>query len=88
MCGRITLTNPADIFERFDLAGTDVDQIDPSGHEQQLLMPRYNIAPSQTLATVVATPRGRVLQPMKWGYQPAWLKSAPKQPPPINARAE
>ena len=77
MCGRYTLWHPARLVKQFGLAG------------QPLLPPepRYNIAPSQDVPVIVASPDGRTLRAMRWGFQPGWM-GEPRQPPPINARAE
>ena len=78
MCGRFTLTEPGRIGTRFGIqAPLPADE-----------GPRYNVAPSQSVLTVVvAEHEGRALRQMRWGFQPAWMKEA-KRPPPINARAE
>jgi putative SOS response-associated peptidase YedK len=77
MCGRYTLTDPGQLPLRFDVE-VNADT----------LLPRYNIAPSQLVPVVVERPEGRALQPMRWGFQPAWAAPAPNRPAPINARAE
>jgi putative SOS response-associated peptidase YedK len=77
MCGRYTLTDPGQLPLRFDVE-VNADT----------LLPRYNIAPSQLVPVVVERPEGRALQPMCWGFQPAWATAAPNRPAPINARAE
>ena len=74
MCGRFTLKNP----ERVRLS--DFDYYDLNN-----LIPRYNIAPSQDVLTVLereATREGRLLQ---WGLIPSW-SNEPKGI--INARVE
>jgi putative SOS response-associated peptidase YedK len=45
--------------------------------------PRYNIAPQQTIITILP---GKRLQFMRWGFRPAWAK--PDSPEYINARLE
>src|SRR5438105_4104407 len=77
MCGRYTLTDPAQLPLRFDVVVAE-----------DTALPRYNIAPSQPVPVVVETPEGRALQQMRWGFQPAWASPDPKRPAPINARAE
>ncbi len=78
MCGRYTLTTPVPVLaERF---GFD------SFPE---LKPRYNVAPTQPVAVVVAGPElRRELVLMRWGLVPAWSREGPKGPPLINARSE
>jgi putative SOS response-associated peptidase YedK len=74
MCGRFTLKNP----ERIRIS--DFDYYDLNN-----LIPRYNIAPSQDVLTVVereSTREGRMLQ---WGLIPSWSNETKGI---INARVE
>lgn len=53
------------------------------------LEPRYNIAPTQTIAAVVEAEGERRLEAMRWGLVPAWWKKPLKDlPSTFNARAE
>ena len=79
MCGRFTLFDSADsVAERFGLPDT------PS------LSPRYNIAPSQTVAAVRIPPGGgaRELVALRWGLIPSWAKDPSIGSRMINARSE
>ncbi len=79
MCGRFTLTTPGEILaEIFELA------------EVPELSPRYNIAPTQPIATVrlVAEPKVRRLDQLRWGLIPSWAKDPAIGNRMINARAE
>src|ERR1700687_3220584 len=82
LCGRFNLTRPADIVERFGF-------MDWSDKRPE---PRFNIAPSQEILTIVQEPLGKPFaQTATWGLKPFWAKagtSSGKKPPPINARAE
>lgn len=49
---------------------------------------RHNIAPSQPVAAVRATPGGRELTSLRWGLIPSWMKELPSDARLINARAE
>lgn len=72
MCGRFALHHPNDeIHEQFNI-------------ERPIFLaePRYNIAPTQSIAVV--TP-ARELVPMRWGLVPRWSKDGK---PFINARGE
>lgn len=82
MCGRFTLTADADTLRQaFDL--TD------SSPALAQLTPRYNIAPSQPVAAVVAEADGaRRLEFLKWGLIPSWAKDPQIGNRLINARAE
>jgi len=77
MCGRFTLTTPADaIADLFALA------VVPE------LSPRYNIAPSQPVAAVRERDGERRLDLLRWGLVPSWAKDPAIGNRMINARAE
>ena len=77
MCGRFTLHFPieilAEIFGLSDLPG---------------LVPRYNIAPTQTAAVVRSTGPARSLDLLRWGLVPSWAKDISVGSRMINARSE
>lgn len=78
MCGRFTLTQSAEtIAKTFQVTN-------PS------LTPRYNIAPTQLVATVLIEPDDaqRQLQMLYWGLIPSWAKDKKIAARLINARAE
>ena len=78
MCGRYALTaNPEKIQQVFEL--TDVPQT---------IAPRFNIAPTQPVAVVVADEKGRNFDVFRWGLIPFWAKDAGIGNRLINARAE
>ena len=74
MCGRFTLKNP----ERVRIS--DFDYYDLNN-----LIPRYNIAPSQEVLTVVEREATREARLLQWGLIPSW-SDEPKGI--INARVE
>src|SRR5918996_3970349 len=74
MCGRFTLKTPERI--KFDALNT----YDPDD-----LVPRYNIAPSQNILTILERNSDREATFLRWGMIPFWSKE-PKGF--INARAE
>lgn len=77
MCGRFTLKTPPEVLaQAFGL--TEVPD----------LAPRYNIAPTQPVAAVRATPDGRKLSMLRWGLIPAWVKDLKKAPTLVNARVD
>src|SRR3982074_675375 len=82
MCGRFNLTRPKDVVERFGFMDWTEKRIEP----------RFNIAPSQEILTIVQEPLGKPFaQTATWGLKPFWLNdgaSPNKKPPPINARGE
>ncbi|RME23948.1 MAG: SOS response-associated peptidase [Deltaproteobacteria bacterium] len=77
MCGRFAFFSlDPEAFSRFG-----IDEV-PSGLE-----PRYNIAPSQKAAVIVAVP-GRELRLLRWGLVPRWAKDPRIGNRLINARVE
>lgn len=78
MCGRFTLTAPAEVVaEHFQLEALP------------LLAPRYNIAPTQPVAAVRLSPGGgREWTHFRWGLVPSWSKDLAIGAKMINARAE
>ena len=81
MCGRFTLRTPSHkLIEQFGL-----ETAKPS-EPWDAIVPRYNIAPSQTILAVRPSALGRELVSMKWGFVPAWAPD-PKGAM-INARSE
>ena len=79
MCGRYSLAS--------DLDGLD-DRFSFRGGLQGPLKPRFNIAPTQEVLTVVNNGTGNVPRMMKWGLIPFWAKDPSIGSRMINARAE
>lgn len=78
MCGRYTLASRADVLaEAFGVTG-----------EVPSLQPRYNVAPTQEVAAVLAGSGGRKLEMLRWGLVPSWAKDPEIGNRMINARAE
>jgi len=80
MCARFTLAAVDAKFVAFYFQLNDVPE----------LPPRYNIAPSQKIATIGAKSDGttRGLAMMQWGFVPHWASSPADGPKPVNARSE
>lgn len=77
MCGRFTQHHtPEEVAARFEAAPADI-----------LFGPRYNIAPSQKVAAVIARD-GRELTALQWGLVPYWAKDPSIGNRMINAKAE
>ena len=77
MCGRYTLKTPiAELQAQFGLLAGPAT-----------LPPRYNIAPSQSVA-IVANDAPTSLQFARWGLIPSWAKDAKIGYKMINARGE
>jgi putative SOS response-associated peptidase YedK len=79
MCGRFTLTTPAEqLAQAFGLP------------EPPPVKPRYNVAPSQLVAVVGLKPDGKTrgLALLRWGFVPHWANDPDSGPRPINARGE
>ena len=75
MCGRFTLRDP----NRIKLAHIDYLR------DEELIIPRYNIAPSQNVLTIQQRGEDREAAFLQWGLIPYWSKE-PKGI--INARVE
>ncbi|AFY56398.1 hypothetical protein Riv7116_3958 [Rivularia sp. PCC 7116] len=81
MCGRFTLiAEPDRLKEMFEVSDISNCQLEP----------RYNIAPTQTVATVLydSESKKRQCQLLRWGLIPSWSKDSKIGSRMINARAE
>jgi putative SOS response-associated peptidase YedK len=77
MCGRFALfASGDDAAERFQLEDIPV------------LEPRYNVAPTQSVAAVRTTTAGRELAPLRWGLIPSWASDSAIGNKLLNARCE
>lgn len=78
MCGRFVMTSPAQaIAEIFSAGG------------RPNLPASYNVAPTQSVATVRMGEAGdRLLDTASWGLLPRWAKTRREQAKTINARGE
>ncbi|MGM0845414.1 MAG: SOS response-associated peptidase [Bacillota bacterium] len=78
MCGRFTLTvSYEELVKQF--------QIDEVVNDWQ---PRFNVAPSQTVLSVIVGKGKKMAGPIQWGLIPSWVKDQRKWKPLINARSE
>lgn len=77
MCGRYTLSRPGDLLTELGVETTEP------------LEARYNIAPTQKVPAVRATPEApRELVHLRWGLIPFWAKDIKIGNRMINARSE
>jgi len=83
MCGRFVLFTPGETL--FQLFG-----VEASAMSGEILIPRYNIAPTQPIAAVRLAPASnrREFTFFRWGLIPAWAKDLKIGARLINARAE
>src|SRR5918998_1491873 len=78
MCGRYTLTVPTDkLAAEFGLDEVRAD-----------LSPNFNVAPTQSVAVVVAEGGKRRLETLRWGLVPSWADDPEIGSRMINARSE
>lgn len=78
MCGRYTLTVPIDQLA----AEFDLDEV------RAELSPNFNVAPTQSVAAILAENGGRRLETLRWGLVPSWAKDPEIGARMINARSE
>lgn len=79
MCGRYALNaNLTSLRNRFHLENVYT-------HDYH---PRYNIAPTQEIWTILFDGTERKVHPMRWGLVPSWSKAGSIGSQMINARAE
>jgi putative SOS response-associated peptidase YedK len=76
MCGRYGFVPGNNFDERFQVE-----------HQQEPLLPSYNVAPGATMPVVVRNSPNRI-ELMKWGLIPFWAKDPKISYKTINARAE
>lgn len=76
MCGRYSLVPTENIATRFDIQDLQLP-----------LLPRYNVAPSQSMPVVVRNSPNHVVE-MQWGLIPSWSKEPRVTFSTINARTE
>lgn len=78
MCGRFTLKNLERLLDRLRARGVDCNGLGD-------VVPRFNIAPTQEILTIVERDSTREARFFQWGLIPSWSKE-PKGI--INARVE
>lgn len=94
MCGRFTLKTPVldwlmsllpEHSKHWERMVTELQSKHP-----ELCVPRYNIAPSQTIVVITQSPHGTPpqLASMRWGLIPSWADSPNIAFKMINARSE
>ncbi|MGA5691375.1 SOS response-associated peptidase [Cytobacillus pseudoceanisediminis] len=77
MCGRFSLAEDISVLQQY---------FDFEISEE--ISPRFNIAPSQRILTVISDGQDRRAGTMKWGLVPSWAKDEKIGYKMINARAE
>jgi putative SOS response-associated peptidase YedK len=83
VCGRYGLGKPEFSETRFKAPLPDV--------QPPLLLPRFNIAPTQDILTAATSKRldgAPALKSMRWGLTPEWALADPRKPRPINVKTE
>jgi putative SOS response-associated peptidase YedK len=77
MCGRYSVTVPAATIQEIFAVDVLPDTL-----------PRYNVAPTQSVVAIVAEDGIRKAQKFRWGLVPSWSKDAKVNAAMINARSE
>ncbi|MFK7897435.1 MAG: SOS response-associated peptidase [Myxococcota bacterium] len=86
MCGRMTLTRSADEIAAYFALAEAIPIPGPNGGP---LEPRFNVAPSQRVLTLVESEGGSRLAAWKsWGLIPSWSKDPARGGSLFNARSE
>ena len=81
MCGRYRLSRRKQVVEEYFESASEVsEEEDPS--------PRYNIAPTQGVATIRHSGSSRILSMMRWGLVPSWATDIKIGNQLINGRGE
>jgi len=84
MCGRYRLSRRKQVVEEyFESASQEHEQ-----EEAEDWSPRYNIAPTQPVATVRQSGASRILATMRWGLVPSWASDISIGNRLINGRCE
>lgn len=78
MCGRYSLAVPPEELEQIFSATADED----------LHLPRWNIAPTQDAPVVVQEPARRRIRSLRWGLVPPWARDPRVAARHVNARSE
>ena len=78
MCGRFTMTLPAD---------TTTQLFDAVPNNDLPSVPDFNVCPTQQIYVIVPGDKRRLVS-MRWGFIPRWYKSPMDGPLLINARSE
>ncbi len=87
MCGRYVATKDADGLVRFFM----IDDRDPQARSDRVEWdgtPNYNVAPTDSVPSVVRHDGQLVLTSLRWGLVPFWAKDPKVGARMINARAE
>jgi putative SOS response-associated peptidase YedK len=84
MCGRYRLSRRKQVVEEYFESAS----IEPSEEAEDDWIPRYNIAPTQPVATVRQTGPDRLLSMMRWGLVPSWASDLAISGRLINGRSE
>jgi putative SOS response-associated peptidase YedK len=83
MCGRFTLVVSFEDLKRYIAAQYDIFDV-----EESLFSPRYNIAPSQQVVTIINDGKKYRLGTLKWGLVPPFATDEKIGYALINAKAE
>jgi putative SOS response-associated peptidase YedK len=86
MCGRYRLSRRKQVVEEYFESASE--SISEGISEDEEWSPRYNIAPTQPVATVRQAGASRMLSMMRWGLVPSWASDISVGARHINGRSE
>ncbi len=83
MCGRYSISVTKDEMKRYLAENYDIEVLDDS-----IVLPRYNMAPSQDAVSLISDGTNYRIGLLKWGFIPEFAKDEKTTYKMINARAE
>lgn len=83
MCGRVSMSQPKSVVRQYLQKTFDIDDLPDT-----IRLPRYNMAPGQTLVTVLNDGKKHRVGEIKWGFVPPFAKDEKIGYSMINAKSE
>lgn len=83
MCGRVSMSQPVSVVRKYIQKTFDIEDLPDT-----IRLPRYNMAPGQTLVTVLSDGKRHRIGEIKWGFVPPFAKDEKIGYSMINAKSE